>query len=141
LVLSTLHTVNAVQTVERILGFFPPHLHPLTRLQLSLVLQGALSLRLLVRRDRPGRIPAYELLMSTPTVRELLEQGKTRQLTTALREGGYYGAITFAQSLAALAKAGIISEEDALATADNRDEMRLELKGFGKEKHPGIRTA
>ena len=139
LVLSTLHTVNAVQTVERILGFFPPHLHALIRLQLSLVLQGALSLRLLKRRDRPGRIPACELLMSTPTVRELLEQGKTRQLATALREGDYYGTMTFAQSLAALAKAGIISEEDALAAADNRDELRLELKGFMRDKHPGIK--
>ena len=140
LVLSTLHTVNAVQTVERILGFFPPHLHPLIRLQLSLVLRGALSLRLLPRRDRPGMIPAAEMLISTPTVRDLLEQGKTRELTTALREGEYFGTMTFAQSLAHLARQGCITEEDALAASDNPDELRLELKGIGREKHPGIQT-
>ncbi len=140
LVLSTLHTVNAVQTVERILGFFPPHLHALIRLQLSLVLRGALSLRLLARRDGPGMIPAAEMLISTPTVRDLLEKGLTRQLGTALSEGGYFGTMTFAQSLARLARQGCITEEDALAASDNPDDLRLELKGIGRDKHPGIRT-
>jgi len=129
LVLSTLHTVNAVQTVERIMGYFPPHLHALVRMQLALVLEGAISLRLLRRKDGPGRIPAVEVLMSTPTVRELLEQGKTRQLPAALRDGGYFGTQTFGQSLKSLLDRDLVSTEDALAAADNPEELRLELKG------------
>jgi len=130
LVLSTLHTVNAVQTVERIMGYFPPHLHALVRLQLALVLEGAISLRLLRRKDGPGRIPAVEVLMATPTVRDLLEQGKTRQLPAALREGGYFGTQTFGQSLKGLLDRGIVAAEEALAAADNPEELRLELKGI-----------
>jgi len=130
LVLSTLHTVNAVQTVERIMGYFPVHLHVLVRMQLSLVLEGAVSLRLLRRRDGRGRVPAVELLMATPTVRELLEQGKTRQLPTALREGGYFGTQTFGQSLKKLIDDGIVTEGAALDAADNPEELKLELKGI-----------
>lgn len=130
LVLSTLHTVNAVQTVERIMGYFPPHLHALVRMQLALVLEGAISLRLLKRVERPGRIPAAEVLLATPTVRELLDQGKTRQLTTALQEGGYFGTQTFGQSLKQLLDMGEITAESALAAADNPEELRLALKGI-----------
>ncbi len=132
LVLSTLHTVNAVQSVERIMGYFPPHLHELVRLQLALVLEGAVSLRLLRRRDGPSRIPAAEILMTTPTVREMLQQGRTRQLPGALRDGGYFGTQTFGQSLKQLVDANIISEDDALAAADNPEEFRLELKGISR---------
>jgi len=125
LVFSTLHTVNAIQTVERIIGYFPPHLHDLIRLQLSLVLKGVVSLRLLRRGDSPGRIPAVELLVSTPTIQELLEEGKTRQINKALREGEYYGTQTFSQSLKSLLDRKIISEEDALHAADSADELKL----------------
>ena len=130
LVLSTLHTVNSVQTVERIMGYFPPHLHGLVRMQLALVLEGAVSLRLLRRTDGPGRIPAAEVLVATPTVRELLEQGKTRQLPGALRDGDYFGTQTFGQSLKKLMDAGLVSENAALEAADNPEELRLELKGI-----------
>lgn len=130
LVLSTLHTRNAVQTVERILGYFPPHLHNLVRMQLTLVLEGVVSLRLLRRRDRPGRIPAAEILMATPTVREILQEGRTRQLSAALRDGAYFGTQTFGQCLKKLLDAGMISEEEAMATADNPDELKLEIKGI-----------
>ncbi len=93
LVLSTLHTVNATQTIERIIGYFPPYLHDLIRLQLSLVLQGVVSLRLLRRCDTEGRIPAAEILLSTPTIQELLQEGKTRHLSKALREGAYVSSM------------------------------------------------
>jgi twitching motility protein PilT len=130
LVFSTLHTVNAVQTVERIMGYFPPHLHALIRLQLAMVLEGVISLRLLRRSGTTGRVPAVELLMATPTTRDLLQQGRTRQLPAALHDGAYYGAQTFAQSLKRLIDDGQITQEEALAAADNPEEMKLELKGI-----------
>jgi twitching motility protein PilT len=132
LVLSTLHTVNAVQTVERIMGHFPPHLHELIRMQLALGLEGAVSLRLLKRRDRSGRIPAVEVLVATPTVREMLEKGRTLDLPSALREGTYFGTRTFGEALMKLINDGVVSQEEALAAADKPEELRLELKGISR---------
>ena len=130
LVLSTLHTRNAVQTVERIMGYFPPHLHDLVRMQLTLVLEGVVSLRLLRLRTGKGRIPAAEVLIATPTVREILQNGNTRQLPAALRDGGYFGTQSFGQSLKKLLDDGLISEEEAMGAADNPEELRLEIKGI-----------
>jgi twitching motility protein PilT len=130
LVLSTLHTVNAIQTVERMINYFPPHMHDLVRMQMAMSLEGVVSLRLLRRKDGPGRLPAAEVLMATPTVREMLQQGRTRQLGTALREGAYFGTQTFGQALKALLDRGLVAEEDALSSADNPEELRLELRGI-----------
>jgi twitching motility protein PilT len=132
LVFSTLHTVNAIQTVERIINFFPPHQHTVIRLQLSLVLQGVVSQRLMVRSDQErGRIPAVELMLSTPRVRELLEQGKTTELYQAIKEGHeHYGCQTFNQSLNEHLKASRIQVEEALAAADDPDELKLDIRGI-----------
>ena len=130
LVFSTLHTVNAVQTVERIITFFPPHQHELVRLQLALNLAGVCSLRLVKNKDGTAMVPAVELLINTPTVRELLEQGQTRSLPKALAEGGYYGTMTFNQSLIRLFQAGNISLEDALVSSDNPDELKMQMRGI-----------
>jgi twitching motility protein PilT len=130
LVFSTLHTVNAVQTVERIISFFPPHQHELLRLQLALNLAGVCSLRLVKNKDGTAMVPAVELLINTPTVRELLEQGQTRSLPKALAEGGYYGTMTFNQSLIRLFQAGNISLEDALVSSDNPDELKMQMRGI-----------
>jgi len=130
LVLSTLHTVNAVQTVERIITFFPPHQHDLVRLQLALNLAGVCSLRLVKNKDGTAMVPAVEMLINTPTVRELLETGQTRMLPKALNEGGYYGTMTFNQSLIRLFQAGNISLEDALASSDNPDELKMQMRGI-----------
>ncbi len=133
LVLSTLHTVNAVQTVERILSFFPPHQHELIRLQLSLVLEGVVSQRLITRRSAAGRVPAVEVMLGTPTVKELILEGKTRELATALEEGHeHYGSQSFNQSLAGLVRDNLIDLEDALAAADSPDELRLAMRGISK---------
>ena len=133
LVFSTLHTVNAIQTVERIISFFPPHQHGLIRQQLSMVLEGVISLRLLQMRDTFGRVPAVELMLATPTVREILSEGRTNELARAIYEGAdYFGTQTFNQSLVKLYKAGNISYEDALASADNPDELKLEIRGISK---------
>ncbi|GDY01040.1 twitching motility protein PilT [Planctomycetota bacterium] len=130
LVFSTLHTVNAVQTVERIITFFPPHQHELVRLQLALNLAGVVSMRLIKNKDGSSQVPAVELLINTPTVRELLEQGQTRMLPKALAEGGYYGTMTFNQSLIRLFQAGNISLEDALIASDNPDELKMQMRGI-----------
>lgn len=133
LVLSTLHTVNAVQTVERIISFYPPHLRDMVRLQLSLVLEGVVSQRLVRRRNMPGRVPAVEILLGTPSVKEMLLEGRTRELAEALEQGhAYYGSQSFNQSLAQLIRDGLISLEDGLEAADNPDELQLTLRGISK---------
>jgi len=133
LVISTLHTVNAVQAVDRVLGFFPPHQHAQIRLQLSLVLEGVIAQRLLPRKNHETRVPAVEILLATPTIRELIYQGKTLELTKAIYDGhAYYGTQTFQQSLVKLYNEGLISYEDAMASADNPDELKLELRGITK---------
>ncbi|PIE24372.1 MAG: type IV pili twitching motility protein PilT [Planctomycetota bacterium] len=130
LVFSTLHTVNAVQTVERIISFFEPHQHDLVRLQLSMNLAAVLSMRLIKLKGGQGLMPACELLMNTPTVSELLEEGRTRELPRALAEGQYYGTMTFNQSLIRLFESGNIAYEDALASSDNPDELKLQMRGI-----------
>ena len=138
LVLSTLHTVNATQSVERIISFFPPHQHATIRLQLSLVLEGVLSQRLLTRRAAAGRVPAIEILLGTPTVKEILLEGRTRDLPKVLEEGHqHYGSQTFNQSLRKLVQEGLIEYDEALGAADNPDELMLAMRGIGK----GLRTA
>jgi twitching motility protein PilT len=138
LVLSTLHTVNASQTVERIISFFPPHHHNLIRMQLSMLLEAVVSQRLIARRSQSGRVPATELLLATPTVRELLADGRTRELGKAIHEGAeHYGSMTFNQSLVRLLRLAKITMEDALAASDNPDELKLEMRGIMKGARSG----
>ena len=132
LVFSTLHTVDAKQTVERIIHYFPPHQHDLVKLQLSLVLEGVISQRLLKRKDRGGRIPAVELMICSPSIRQMVEEGRTPELYAAIRDGEYYGSCTFNQNLIQWIKKGVISVEDAYHAADNAEELKLELKGIVK---------
>ncbi|MGQ9589553.1 MAG: type IV pilus twitching motility protein PilT [Planctomycetota bacterium] len=132
LVLSTLHTVNATQTVERIIHFFPPHQHDLIRLQLSLVLVGVISQRLIPKKSGAGRVPAVELMIQSPTIRELLRKGMTAELYSAVKEGEYFGCQTFNQSLKHLYQEDLITLEHALAASDSPDELKLDLKGIQK---------
>ena len=131
LVISTLHSINAAQTVERIINFFPPHQHQLLRQQLSMLLQGVISQRLITRHDGKGMVPAAEILLATPTIKDMLHEGKTRELYDAIKEGNtYYGSQTFNQSLKYLYQNNFISVEDALSFADRPDELKLELRGI-----------
>ncbi len=133
LVLSTLHTVNAVQTVERIISFFPPHQHDTIRMQLSLVLAGVVSQRLIGRRSVAGRVPAVEVMIGTPTVQEMVLEGRTRELAEAVEDGHqYYGSQSFNQCLVGLVREGVIDFDDAVAAADNPDELKLALRGITK---------
>ncbi len=132
LVLSTLHTVNAQQTVERIITFFPPHQHALIRMQLSMVLAGVVSLRLLPKKTGGGRAPAVEIMLSTPTIKDLLLEGKTNELYSAISNDQHFGNQTFNESLKGLYQSGVISLEEALAAADNPDELKLEIRGISR---------
>lgn len=132
LVLSTLHTVNASQSVERIINLFPPYQHEQVRIELSSLLKGVISLRLLPCRDTPGRVPAYEIMLLTPTVARLMREGKVRDISRFIEEGEIFGMCSFNQSLLKLIKEGRISEETALNACDNKDEFRLMLRGIKK---------
>ncbi|MCM8780340.1 MAG: PilT/PilU family type 4a pilus ATPase [Candidatus Omnitrophica bacterium] len=132
LVLSTLHTVNASQTVERIVNFFPPYQHQETRTQLSLLLKGTISLRLVPLKGRAGRIPAYEIMLLTPTISRIIREGKVWEIPQFIESGGVFGMQSFAQSLVNLVKENKISEEEAINFADNKEEFLLALRGIKK---------
>ena len=130
LVLSTLHTINAQQTMERIINFFPPYQHSLIRMQLSMVIQGVVSQRLVPKLGKPGRCPGLEVTIATPTIKQMFEEGRTPELYSAIRDSEHYGCITFNQSLFKLYESQLISREDALATSDNPDEMEMLFRGI-----------
>lgn len=132
LVLSTLHTVDATETVNRIISVFPPHQQKQIRIQLSAVLKAIISMRLLPRADGLGRVPAVEVLISTAYIRDCIEQKeKTKLIRDAVASGtSQYGMQTFDQSLYALYKSGLITLEEALRRATNADELRLRIQGI-----------
>ena len=132
LVLSTLHTINASKSVERIVNFFPPHQHQEVRDQLASLLKGVISLRLIPRKDGTGRIPAYEVMLLTPTVSRLIREGKVWEIPQFIEEGTVFGMQSFNQSLVKLVKEGKITEEEALRFADSREELSLALRGIKK---------
>ncbi len=131
LVLSTLHTMNAVETVNRIVSFFPPHQHQQIRLMLANTLVAVITLRLLVRKDGRGRVPACEIMVNNATVRELLNQPEnTHLIDTAIREGfTQYGSQSFDQSMLRLFQDDLISYETALRNASNPDDFELKVRG------------
>lgn len=132
LLMSTLHTLNATETVNRIISFYPPHQHQHVRVLLATTLVGVVSLRLLPRADGKGRIPAVEILLSTPTIKEyLLDPVKTMLIQSAIEEGyGQYGMQTFDQSIFKLYKDGMIAYDDAIQAVSNPDEFKLRLVGI-----------
>lgn len=128
-VMTTFHTINAVQTIVRIVNFFPPHLHDEVRMQLSLILKGTISLRLLARRDGKGRIPAYETMVVTPTISRLIREGRIREIQNFIDEGELFGMQSFKKSLVKLVRAGLVNEDEARYYADSKTDFDLELKG------------
>jgi twitching motility protein PilT len=132
LVFSTLHTMDATETVNRIISVFPPHQQKQIRLQLAAVLKAVVSLRLLPRADGLGRVPAAEVLISTAYIRDCIEnKEKTKLIKDAIAQGtSQYGMQTFDQSLYTLYKNGLITLDEALRRASNPDEFRLKLQGI-----------
>ncbi|HEX9917018.1 MAG TPA: type IV pilus twitching motility protein PilT [candidate division Zixibacteria bacterium] len=132
LVLTTLHTLNAVETISRIISFFPPHQHLQIRLLLASTLKSIVCQRLLPRVDGPGRVPAVEILVSTGAVREYLVDPMKNSLIPELIESGniQYGMQTFDQSIMQLYRNGIISYKEALAQTTNPDDFDLRVRGI-----------
>ena len=137
LILSTLHTVNAAQTVDRILGFFPAEQHAQVCVRLADNLGGVLSQRLLPKSSGSGLVPAVELLISTPRTRELLESGEVIELARVLEAGGEPGLISFNQSLRDFVQNNVVELEVALASSDRPDELLLALRGYSGGSQKG----
>lgn len=130
LVLSTIHTINAVQTVSRIVDLFPPHQQPQIRYQLADTLRGVISQRLLPNASGQGRVPAVEVLVVTELVKKNIQDNALTEVNNAMKQGAYYGMQTFNQALLALFRAGEANLEDVLFAASNPEEIMLEVRGI-----------
>lgn len=131
LVLTTLHTLNAVETISRIISFFPPHQHDQIRLLLAGTLKSIVCQRLLTRTDMPGRVPAMEVLVSTGAVREcIMDKNKTVDIPDLIEQGKQYGMSSFDQSIMRLYRSGMISFEEAMQQCSNPDDFDLRVKGI-----------
>lgn len=131
LVMSTLHTLDATETINRIVSVFPPYQQKQVRIQLGSVLRAVVSQRLVPRIDGKGRAPALEILRMTNMVRELiLDQDRTREISDAIAKGHQqYGMQTFDQSLMILLKQKLITMEEALRQSTNPDDFKLRVSG------------
>ncbi len=131
LVLSTLHTLDATETVNRIISVFPPHQHRQIRIQLASVLKGVISQRLVPRADKKGRVPAVEVMINTALIREcILDKDRTKEIRDIIAKGyTTYGMQTFDQSLLSIYTKGLITYEEAMRQATNPDDLALRIKG------------
>lgn len=128
LVFSTVHTCSAAETLDRIMNMFPPHDKPQVCMRLSVSLRGVVSQKLIPRVDKPTRIAAVEMMITNPTISKLLEEGRSGQIYQAIAEGGFWGMQTMNQCLAKYHKAGVISEEEAIANAGNVTELKQMMR-------------
>ncbi|HOX42585.1 MAG TPA: type IV pilus twitching motility protein PilT [Myxococcota bacterium] len=132
LVMSTLHTLDATETINRIISVFPPYQQKQVRMQLGAVLKAIVSQRLLPRSDVKGRVAALEILIATARVRELIEdKDRTKEIPDAIAQGHIaYGMQTFDQALMGLLKRNLISYEEALRACSNPDDFALRVSGI-----------
>jgi twitching motility protein PilU len=128
LCLSTLHANNANQALDRILHFFPEDMHPQLFMDLSLNLRGIVAQQLIKRADGKGRYPAVEILINTPLAKDYIRKGEVHKLKELMKQSREQGMQTFDQALYDLYVAGKISYEDALNSADSKNEVRLMIK-------------
>ena len=131
LVFSTLHTIDATETVNRVIAVFPPYQHKQVRMQLSSVMKGIISMRLMPKADGKGRVPAVEVMIATATIKDcILDQDKTKLIPDVIAQSKiHYGMQTFDQSLFDLFKSGLITYEEALRRASSPDDFVLRVKG------------
>lgn len=132
LVMTTLHTLNVVETITRIISFFPPHQHQQIRLLLAGTLKAIVCQRLLTRADMPGRVPAIEVMIASGAIKEcLMDPDRTIDIPDLMEQGVVqYGMQTFDQSIMKLYKQGLISFEEAMNHASNPDDFDLRIKGI-----------
>jgi twitching motility protein PilT len=132
LVFSTLHTLDATETINRIIAVFPPHQQKQIRIQLASVIKAVISQRLMPRTDGKGRVPAVEVLISTAFIRDaILDKEKSHLIHGAIAQGtSQYGMQTFDQSIFSLFEQGLVSYDEALRWASNVDEFKLKVQGI-----------
>jgi twitching motility protein PilU len=132
LVLATLHATNATQALERFMHFFPSERHAGVAMQLSLTLDGVICQRLIARADGAGRVPAVEVLLSTPRARELLRKVDLPGMRSVMQspEGVQQGMQTFDYALYHLLKGGLVDQPTAMESAESPNDLRMRLKGF-----------
>ena len=132
LVFSTLHTLDATETINRIIAVFPPHQQRQVRIQLASVLRGAIAQRLLPRADGLGRVPAVEVMIATGFIRDcIIDKDRSAQIHGAIASGtSQYGMQTFDQSIFNLYQQGFVTVEEALRWASNVDEFKLKVQGI-----------
>ncbi|MFH1367532.1 MAG: type IV pilus twitching motility protein PilT [Elusimicrobiota bacterium] len=130
LVLSTVHTVDAAQSVNRILDMFPPHQQTQMRFLLADTLKAVISQRLLPHSSGSGRVPAVEVMVVTALVKKMIEDNNISEITNLMKQGQYYGMQTFNQALIKLFQTGEVKLEDALAAAANPEELMLSIRGI-----------
>jgi twitching motility protein PilT len=124
LVFATLHTINAIQTVDRIINSFPTDQQEQVRIQLSTVILAVLAEQLLVRKSGKGRVACFEMMVSTSSIRSLIREKKTFRITSELQTGAKYGMRTFDMSLAKLYNEGKISEETVYNKAFDKEQIK-----------------
>ena len=131
LVMSTLHTMDAAETVNRIIGVFPPYHQRQVRIQLAGIIKGVVSQRLMPKADGKGRVPAVEIMLGTARIRECIDdENKTKEIHDAIAQGFVsYGMQTFDQSLMKLLTSGLISYDEALRQSSNPDDFALKMSG------------
>ena len=132
LVFSTLHTIDATESINRIIAVFPPHQQKQIRIQLASVLRAVVSQRLIPRAGGKGRVPAVEVLTTTAFIRDcIVDKERTHQIHSAIAQGtSQYGMQTFDQSIFSLYQQQLITLEEALRWASNVDEFKLKVQGI-----------
>ncbi len=141
LVLSTLHTIDVSETINRIIDFFPLHQQKQVRILLAGSLRGVISQRLLPRADGKGRVPALEVMVMTKRIRDLIiDSEQTHKIEDAIREGDYYGMQTFDQSLLSLYRDGLVTLQDAALVATSPHDFKLmaQQEGFDVSLISGV---
>jgi twitching motility protein PilT len=129
LVLSTIHTVSAAQTINRIIDLYPPHQHNQIRILLADTLKAVVSQRLLRAATGTGRLPAVEVLVVTPLIKKLIEENNLAEIANQMRQGQYYGMQTFNQALISLINSKQVTLPEALAASSNPEELMLSIHG------------
>jgi twitching motility protein PilT len=127
LVLATLHTTSAAQTVDRVVDVFPPHQQEQVKVQLSTVLEGIICQTLLALADGKGRVCAQEILIATSAIRNLIREGKTHQMPSVLQSGAAEGMQTLDQALKTLVRSGKVTPQVAMSVASNPQDFRMFL--------------
>ncbi len=129
LVFSTLHTTDAVQTINRIINAFQPHERDSVRMQIASVLRGTVSQKLIRRRDNKGRVPSTEVLVVTPAAKDYIERNEIDRLYDLINKGSFNNMMSMNMSLLKLVRAGLITEEVSVEQSNNPNEMQQMLKG------------